>query len=560
MRWLIAAGLLLVFVAGAAHAQSTLFCARYNDPWAKVAGGTNLQAMEAVFNSIPSFCPLKAQARARIAAVRTRLTPPTPRPTVVGSIDDSAYKDARDTDTLQAYDDYLSAYPNGRHRADAQAARDALAAPPPVIAPAQPQAPLDPCSADGIDARDPSLPRDGPDPAWPARSRSSYASRYVARAEAFKTVALKCGTLKAALANYGFAAALSRDPSIPRARAELYFDMGDYTNAIADYTAAIAASGAGPPDQGVLLLYANRAAAYAKLGMLPEEIQDLGKVVDQMGLLNAGDRGQLLPSAVYKARLARAYYDVGDLDNAETTYGFVDPTGLDWQDLYVIGSIAEQKKEWDKAIDNLTRAQSKAASELSGEALVTARAPVELALGRAYAARGGSLDARSAWDAFRSALADAPGSADAAAGLSALKGPPPKPTFSEPALAEVTPPQGVTSLDRLDQDTPPPFCSQKERNEYLTQQVSSLTDVLNRNMSALAIYSATLETIRSQYDANQMLTYPEKIEDLGLIDAEIKSISDRHVQLSGWGYAVIRFFNRIKDDPKLVISCPATGK
>ena len=103
---------------------------------------------------------------------------------------------------------------------------------------------------------------------------------------------------KAALANYGFAAALSRDPAILRARAELYFDIGDYTAAIADYTAAIAdytaaiaANGAGPPDQGVLLLYANRAAAYSKLGMRPEEIQDLAKVVDQMGLLNAGDRG-----------------------------------------------------------------------------------------------------------------------------------------------------------------------------------------------------------------------------------------------------------------------------
>ena len=180
--------------------------------------------------------------------------------------------------------------------------------------------------------------------------------------------------------------------------------------------------------------------------------------------------------------------------------------------------------------------------------------------GQGLCGPGRDLDARRAWDAYQSALADAPGNADATAGLSGLKGPPPKPTFSEPALIPVSPPQGVTSLDRLDQDTPAPFCSQKERNEYLTQQVSSLTDVLNRNMSALAIYSATLETVRSQYDADTMLTYPEKIEDLGLIDAEIKSISDRHAQLSGWGYAVIRFFNRIKDDPKLVASCPIVGK
>ena len=76
-------------------------------------------------------------------------------------------------------------------------------------------------------------------------------------------------------------------------------------------------------------------------------------------------------------------------------------------------------------------------------------------------------------------------------------------------------------------------------------------------MSTLALYSASLETLRSQYDASTMLTYPQKIEYLGLIDGEIKSIRDRHEQLSGWGYAVIRFFNRIKDDPKLVITCAA---
>ena len=558
MRWLIAVGLLFTFLAGAANAQPRFYCARYNDAWAKVAGGTDLHAMERVYGSIPEICPaLRAQAKDRIALVRGRPSPAV-RSTEVGSIDDAAYKDAHDTDTVEAYDDYLTAYPNGRHRSEAQAARDALANPPPpepVAGP--PPAPVDPCSQEAVDARDPSLPKDGPDPAWPSRSRSGYASRYVARAEMFKEEALKCGTMPAALANYGFAAALSNDPAILKARAEIRFDMGDYNDAIADYTAAIAASGGGPPDETVLVLYANRAAAYSKLRMLPEEIADLGKVVDQMGLLNGDQRGQLLPSSVYKERLARAYYGAGDFDNAEMEYGFVEPAGLDWQDLFFIGSMAEQKQEWDKAIDSLNQAQAKLASQMSGDVLAAARAPIELALGKAYAARGGAGDARSAWDAFQAALADAPGSADATAGLAALKPPPPRPTFTEPALEAITPPDGVTGLDNLDRDTPQPFCSQKQRNDYLTQQVSHLTDGLNANMSTLALYSASLETLRSQYDASTMLTYPQKIEYLGLIDAEIKSIRDRHEQLSGWGYAVIRFFNRIKDDPKLVITCAA---
>ncbi len=538
MRWLIAGVIALSLAGGVARSQSLTanVCPRFDAPWARVSGGTDPHRMQAVIDTIPPFCPLRKRAEQHLAEVRGRIARANALP---GAGDHPAPQAGQPT-------------PEQSNAADEEPPPPPTA-PPTIIA----GPPPDPCSPEAIDLQDPSLPAGGPDPAWAPKSRAAYAGRYLARARAFKLIAMRCGAnLTAPLQNDSYAVELDpKNPLVLKARAEAYIDTGNFQAAIDDFSSAIAARGDVDPDQDMLLLYADRAFAYSRLGMHGEEIADLQKVVDRIGLLNADARGALLTPSTYKVRLARAFAETGDIDDAEAEYIIVDPTALDWQDLLEVGSIKLQRKDWDKAIASLSSALTKLAAAPDGAQQGGHRAQIEIALGQAYAARGSGLDLRNAWDSYQQALADAPGDATATAGLAALTPPPAKPTFQEPALQAVALPDGVSSLDAIAEGRPHPFCTAKGRNDYLDSEVHPVTDTLNANMNILGRYSDSLETWRAQYAANTMLRFAEMNDDLAIFDVEIARIAALHAQMAKQGYAVLDYFKRVAGDASLVIVC-----
>jgi uncharacterized membrane protein len=126
--------------AGLARAADSddAVCAAYKSNWEAVRSGGNLAAMTSAANSISAECPtLRHQANAVVTSMRRaneHRTAPARTAShesrddraaaTAAAADDAAYAMARSLNTVDAYNAYLSTYPDGRHAADAMAAKE----------------------------------------------------------------------------------------------------------------------------------------------------------------------------------------------------------------------------------------------------------------------------------------------------------------------------------------------------------------------------------------------------------------------------------------------------
>ena len=74
-------------------------------------------------------------------------------------------------------------------------------------------------------------------------------------------------------------------------------------------------------------------------------------------------------------------------------------------------------------------------------------------------------------------------------------------------------------------------------------------------MTTLASAIQALLNDRKRYDANTLLTYAEKIDDLARFDAQWKNLDAQNTRLRTLGDALVAFYKRINDDASLVVTC-----
>jgi tetratricopeptide (TPR) repeat protein len=422
------------------------------------------------------------------------------------------------------------------------------AAPAPADA-ATAAAPADPCSSAAIDAKDPAIPEEGWDPSLPPREKAVLATHYAARAQEYQ----KCKMWQGALANYGIA--LQLDPqnlTILALRAGMYMDMDDphYAEAASDYTAAIALNDPRHPYVYIRSLYAGRAYAYIKLQRYPEAISDLNMVIDQLASLSPAG---MKPIPEQRERRARAYLSIGDDDHAkaELTSLIAAGTSVTWEDYYDLALVLARSGDVAGAITNLGFAAQRLPESLTGEDARPARAEIELALARALVRRGGPGDMVLAREAYKKSLADDHDNVQALAEMTALPAPLDPPVFQEPTPEPLVLPPGIVDLDH---DRPAPFCTLEDKFAYLNQ-VNSLTNLVNRNVSMMDRFIDSLNELWQKYNADPLATDAGKRANLDAIGAENDKWQKIVADWTAKGFALGRFFQRVKDDDGLVRPC-----
>jgi tetratricopeptide (TPR) repeat protein len=503
----------LALWAGSAQAQFASACSSVQSAWNRASASNDVPRMQHVAGSIPNVCSeLQHVAAQRIAQAQAQYR---------------QQQRQRDQQRRQQQHDIGGGDD------------DQVAGPPPaVLATPAPTGPVDPCSVIGVEQRFPHVPAILDFTSIGRRDHAGLSSGYVERGDAF----LDCKDQAHALADYIDAEKL--DPTDFRAFAaqgDLLLGNADFAGAIAAYSSAVAVKDSASPDDNVLTVYAGRATSEAALQRYAEEIGDLQFVTANYRNYNDAQKDDLEVPAYYHEMLGKALYRTHADDAAAQELQFVDAAHLDWEDLRFLAGRQAAARSWAAAIDTLAKAIAAASGDPDLKQKV---AQMDVEIGRAYQGRGGDGDPRAAWDAYHRALLADPGNQDAAAALTRLGRVLPPPTFREPALRDVVMPEGVADLA---QDTPPPFCDQPAKNDYLNT-VNAATEAVNANIGIIADDSARLLDLWKVYDGATLLTYQEKVDDEAIIDRERARLHDESVRLNAEGLALGAFFARISDE------------
>ena len=406
------------------------------------------------------------------------------------------------------------------------------------------------CSDAAIIAADSSIPASLPIiPEWSAADAPAVATHYAARAKAYS----RCGNLTRALANFSIALQLDGSNLMIYAnRGDAYERAQQHQEAIRDYSNALLLDDPKQPNRFIRGIYASRAAAYLGAGDQANAIADLDRVIDALKDRPTDGLTETLPNL--RMSRAKALFAQGNYSRAEKEFrALSDESPADWDRLAWLGQIRMKLGDAAGAIVAL----GDAVDRLSPRVDAADQAALYAALGQAYNARGAPADIRSAREAFKHAISLDASNAVALQALAALPPPPAAPVFNdEPVLMAVPMPAGIQNLYV---DWPGAFCTSADRNAYL-DGTKVLSQSVEANIAAIADYLRKVDGQRAVFDANDQISYQEKISILATFDAEHRRLAAMQADQSRLGVAIRDFFIRVVNEHRLVVGCDKDGK
>ena len=400
------------------------------------------------------------------------------------------------------------------------------------------------CTSDEIS--NPTFPADGPDPSLPASSKASYATHYAQRAIDY----MKCGDKVSAGRNFDLAVSLDPDNiKIVARRADLFFDTGDFADAATDLTKVIDHRAQIGQGMNIRFIYGNRAQAYRRLNRNREALDDLTAVLEGAD----GAPLELNVRIEYRRRRGEVQFELGQWESAASDFRWLDVNKDAVCDDYRRWGLAELSLQQVEMANMLFKHGQDHRSDPAKADASCQRASLELARAQGLVARNGKGDAVAARLDYQAVLAAEPDNALAAAGLHNITAPPPPPTFGDPAQEAVPLP-----IPDLQNGSPPRFCSQEAMNTYLGG-VSSDVEAANRNVAAIHVYMDALTERRKQYVGNELMSYQEQQDDVGLFDKEFERMNTRGRQAADVSTQLQAYWRRVVNDKTLIVRCSKDG-